>query len=174
MFERFTTDARAIVVAAQETAREIGSHNIDSRYLLLGLFDTNDSTTQALNDCVDNFDDARTRLLDRLAGSGLDGDALASLGIDLSEVTERADAVFGSGALTSSRSPKGRIRFSQDAKKCLELALREAIRLKGSSIGTRHILLGMLRAECPARSELLRENVDVAALRSTLETQRAA
>jgi ATP-dependent Clp protease ATP-binding subunit ClpA len=40
-----------------------------------------------------------------------------------------------------------RIPFSPRAKKALERALRESVRLRDSYIGTEHILLGMLRDE---------------------------
>ena len=70
--------------------------------------------------------DLRTEL-----GSGeLDAGALASVGIDLEAVSASADEVFGRGALDQARrSPtKGHIPFTADAKKALELALREAVR----------------------------------------------
>jgi ATP-dependent Clp protease ATP-binding subunit ClpA len=56
-------------------------------------------------------------------------------------------------------------------KKALELALREAIRLKHRTIDGRHLVLGMLRAECPARGSLVSAGVDPARLRAALETQ---
>ena len=37
MFERFTADARDVVVGAQTVARESGTRSIDARHLLLGL-----------------------------------------------------------------------------------------------------------------------------------------
>ena len=40
MFERFTADARQVVVGAQTTARESGARSIDGRHLLLGLTET--------------------------------------------------------------------------------------------------------------------------------------
>ena len=40
MFERFTADARQVVVGAQTTARESGARSIDGRCLLLGLTET--------------------------------------------------------------------------------------------------------------------------------------
>src|SRR5690606_34310293 len=41
--------------------------------------------------------------------------------------------------------PTGHIPFTPRAKKVLELALREALRLKVNYIGTEHILLGLVR-----------------------------
>ena len=41
--------------------------------------------------------------------------------------------------------PRGHIPFTPRAKKTLELALREAIALGSTSIGTEHVLLGLIR-----------------------------
>jgi ATP-dependent Clp protease ATP-binding subunit ClpA len=101
--------------------------------------------------------------------SGLDPEALASLGIDLDAVRERTDAVFGPGALDRvGRSPR-HIPFTPDAKKALEQALREAIRVKQKTIDGRHLMLGMLRADSAARDALAAAGVDLDALRRTLE-----
>lgn len=56
-----------------------------------------------------------TSLRSELRESGLDREALASLGIDLDAVRERAEAVFGPGALDSAGHGPGRIPFSRDA-----------------------------------------------------------
>ena len=48
------------------------------------------------------------------------------------------------------RRRRGHIPFDRAAKKALELALREALRLQHNYIGTEHILLGMLHAGGPA------------------------
>jgi hypothetical protein len=59
-------------------------------------------------------------------------------------------------ALGPTRSPsKGHIPFAPDAKKALELALRESIRLDDRHIGADHILLGMMRDEGSTASAIL-------------------
>ena len=83
-----------------------------------------------------------------------DAEALATLGIDLDEVRRQVEEAFGPGALERTRRPARRRRWlrratsrsRKDAKKVLELALREAMRLKHNYIGSEHILLGMLHA----------------------------
>ena len=83
--------------------------------------------------------------------------------------------MFGPGALErAGRTPGGHIPFTPDAKKALELALREAIRLHHRSIGAGHLLLGILRAENPGRALLKRAGVDTDALREALEEQTRA
>ena len=110
-----------------------------------------------------------------LRAGGLDADALAGIGIDLNAVRRQADAVFGPDALErAGRRAAGNVRFAPDAKKSLELALREAIRLKHKGIDSIHLMLGILRAECPGRALLERADVDPGELRSALEQPEAA
>ena len=147
MFERFTADARQVVVGAQTTARESGARAIDGRHLLLGLTETAGTATDAMTSV--GLDPVRLAhdLREELTSGGLDAEALSSVGIDLEAVSATADAVFGRGALDRARrSPtKGHLPFTADAKKALELALREAVRLHISRIDGAMLLLGMLR-----------------------------
>jgi ATP-dependent Clp protease ATP-binding subunit ClpA len=115
-----------------------------------------------------------------VAAGDLDSDALASLGIDLDAVRARADTVFGVGALDRAghRSPGGHLPFAAEAKKTLELALREAVRLHSNSITANHLLLGLIRnTGCTADETLRRSLVDVglevAGLRSVIERAEA-
>ncbi len=107
------------------------------------------------------------------AGDALDPAALAAVGIDLDEVTRRTEATFGKGALTwAGRVLRGRrkhIPFTPDAKKSLELALREAIRLGAKEIHGGHLLLGMTRAESPARGILSDAGADLDQVRRLAE-----
>jgi hypothetical protein len=111
---------------------------------------------------------------------------LASLGIDLDRVMEAIEARFGADALAPDRARhrtrrgrrscarldggSGRLTFSPTAKKCLELSLREAVRLKSSSIETQHLLLGILRGSNDrGRVALERRGIDVERLRAAVE-----
>ena len=65
-----------------------------------------------------------------------------------------------------------------EAKKSLELALREAVRLHSNSITANHLLLGLLRntgctAEETLRRSLVDTGLDVATLRSLIEQAEA-
>ena len=81
----------------------------------------------------------------RAAARPIDPEALAALGIDLDEIRRRAEASFGPGALERGRRRGRRTRFTPEAKKALELSLREALRLGDREIGAEHVLLGLLR-----------------------------
>ena len=48
MFERFTEDARQVVVRAQEEARRLHAHHNGTEHLLLGLLDQDSPTAAAL------------------------------------------------------------------------------------------------------------------------------
>ena len=65
-----------------------------------------------------------------------------SLGIGLETVRQRVEEVIGRGG----QAPPGRIPFTPQAKKVLELALQESRALGHNYIGTEHILLGLIRA----------------------------
>jgi ATP-dependent Clp protease ATP-binding subunit ClpA len=148
MFERFTDQARDVVVRAQDEARVLGHGFIGTEHLLLGLLDAGGIGGRVLGDAGLEAGELR-REIAALVGrgpAGIDGDALAAIGIDLDRVREAVEASFGEGALES-RRPGGRIPFTARAKKVLELALREAKHLGHNSIGTEHILLGLVRAE---------------------------
>ena len=180
MFERFTAEARDVVVRAQTVARESGTRSIDGRHLLLGLAETAGPAADALASV--GLDPARLArdLRAELQSGGLDAEALASVGIDLEAVRASADAVFGKDALDrAGRAPlKGHIPFTADAKKSLELALREAVRLRTNRIDGAMLLLGTLRGTgSPAERTLSRALAAVgsspSALRLAIERSAA-
>ncbi|HEY5980157.1 MAG TPA: Clp protease N-terminal domain-containing protein [Microlunatus sp.] len=174
MFERFTADARAVVVHAQTEARRASARSIDSRHLLLALVETAGPATDALTSMGVDPTQLTRDLRGELRSGGLDAEALASVGIDLEAVRASADAVFGKDALDrAGRSPaKGHIPFAADAKKTLELALREAIRMHSSRIDSGMLLLGTLRVVgSPAELTLRRALAEVG---STPESLRLA
>jgi ATP-dependent Clp protease ATP-binding subunit ClpA len=175
MFERFTKDARAAVVGTQEVARDTGSRSIDTRHLLVVLVENRGPAYRALQQAGADVEAVAEKARADLRAGGIDGGALAGIGIDLGTVSAQADAVFGPDALErAGRAPGGHIPFTPDAKKSLELALREAMRLKQKSIRPGHLLLGILRAPSSGRALLLQVGVDVDALRRALEEQTKA
>ena len=165
VFERFTERARGTVVFAQEEARDLHHHHIDTEHLLLGLLrDRTSVGYEALDRLGIRLDDVRSEVV-RVAGEGHpvslgeeDAEALRVIGIDLDEVRRRVEEAFGEGALESIPSARrrmgrrracgplvGHVPFTPRAKKVLELALREAKSLRHDYIGTEHILLGLVR-----------------------------
>ena len=94
-------------------------------------------------------DDTGQRLLD---GLGLDFEATRA------RIEERTEP--------RPESPGGHIPFTPDAKKALELSLREALQLGDHFIGTEHLLLGLLREGEGLAAKILRESgADLEALR---------
>lgn len=175
MFERFTKDARAVVIAAQDVARESGTRTVDTRHLLVVLLERPGPVVDAMRSIEADVESVVANARADLRVGGLDADALAGIGIDLDAVRRQADAVFGPDALErAGRKAAGHVRFAPDAKKSLELALREAIRLKHRRIDGGHLMLGVLRADCPGRALLERAGVDAGELRTALEQSEAA
>jgi len=83
------------------------------------------------------------------------------------------EETFGPGALDRTRAARGRwhgghIPFERDAKKALELALREAVRLGHGFIGTEHLLLGLLH-EGRVRDVLVARGVGLDGTRALVE-----
>lgn len=148
MFERFTQSAREVVSRASMYALETTASQTRPEHLLQALLDQ--PACLALNVLEEmGAPPARIReTLERERRHHVDGldaedaEALQAIGIDLDEVVRRIDRNLGGmrpGREARSRKP----RFSRPAKKVLELALREALRLRHNYIGSEHILLGL-------------------------------
>jgi ATP-dependent Clp protease ATP-binding subunit ClpA len=181
VFERFTSQARSVVTLAQEEAREVGRPNIGTQHLLLGILSTPETAGARALEALgvgdpDVREDIRRLDRDRSAFSDQDADALRSVGIDLDEVRRTVEETFGPGALeraatAGGRSWSGHVPLTAGSKKALELALREAIHLGHRSIGTEHLLLGLVRDDTCSAARILaacgadRERVRSAVLR---------
>jgi ATP-dependent Clp protease ATP-binding subunit ClpA len=166
MFERFTRDARQAVTVAQHAARELGHGRLGTEHLLLGIAADDGAAGATLAAAGATPERLRAVLADTAPA-----EALGAIGIDLAEVRRRAEASFGPGALERARGRggNGSPRLTPEAKKALELALREAIALGDDFIGTEHVLLGVLRgADRAALGPLERAGADPAALRAAL------
>jgi ATP-dependent Clp protease ATP-binding subunit ClpA len=171
MFERFTQEARQVVVSSQDEARQLHHNFIGTEHLLLGLLDQVGSPTCAVFQRHGVTRAAAIEVLRRFGGhEQLDAAALGTVGIDLDAVRDSVEATFGAGALDvpspdKGREVKGHIPFTRRAKKVLELSLREALALKSKSIDDGHIALGILRdGEGVAMKMLADRGVDPAAL----------
>lgn len=115
MFERFTENARQVIVLAQEEATGILKHDyIAPEHLLLGLL---------------------------RAEGGVAASALNSFDVTVEGVRAHIVRIVGSGK----KEVSGQIPFTPRAKNLMERALREALWLKDDHIGTEHLLLGLLR-----------------------------
>jgi ATP-dependent Clp protease ATP-binding subunit ClpA len=181
MFERFTEEARRVVVLAQEEARMAREPYIDGSHLLLGIVTAGGPGAQALQGA--GVDVGRLRTAIREVGdpnAPLDADALAALGIDLEQVRRTAEAAFGTGALDDRarwrrRRPNGHLPFTGNSKEALERALRQALRRGDRSIDSRHLLLGLLDVgEKRTTAVLDRLAVDRTDLRRRIDESDAA
>jgi ATP-dependent Clp protease ATP-binding subunit ClpC len=131
MFQRFTDRARRVVVLAQHEARTLDHDYIGTEHILLGLIDE---------------------------GQGVATTALTSMGISLEEMRQAARDSIGRGAQPRE---SGHIPFTPQAKKVLELSLRESMQLGHDYIGTEHILLALIREDGGAAQLLARAGVDL-------------
>lgn len=172
MLERFTSRARAAVVAAREEAVRQHAPSVRAHHLLLAVVDEPTSrAARLLADLGCSAGQVRAAVARHAttAGGALDpGDveALAAIGIDVDEVLRRTELDVGRAG--PRRGPR-RLPFSAEARKTLELSLREALALHHRGIGTEHLLLGVLRdRRTPASAALADLGVTHAAVRDAL------
>jgi ATP-dependent Clp protease ATP-binding subunit ClpC len=93
---------------------------------------------------------------------GIAARALAEAGVELEAARASVVAILGAGDPAAS----GQIPFTARGKRALELALREALALGHTWIGTEHLLLGLTRAGDGRATEVLTElDVDPGELR---------
>lgn len=182
MFEEFQKSAKVAVILSQEEAREMDDTRIGAEHVLVGVLD---SAGAPLSELMGGYGLTADGVRDRLrAGSEQppmdeeDAEALRAIGIDLSQVRESVSKVFGPQAFDKAFEKSGRrkarvrgwrpfgmIPFNSSAKKCLELALREAIAHKDNWIGCEHMVLGILRGGDPVALAVITERVSADELR---------
>jgi hypothetical protein len=197
VFERFTRDARAVVIRTQDLCPALGADEVRPVHLLLALTESPNGARPVLaahgltTDAVSAALGAPRPVPPAPVGDD-DAAALRSLGIDLDAIRDAVERQFGEGALDDAaasggaahdgpevdepgpgRRPfglGGHVRFGRGAKKVLELSVREAIRARSGEIRSEHIALAVLRTDDDAVRLLLRTlGVDVPALRADLE-----
>jgi ATP-dependent Clp protease ATP-binding subunit ClpA len=107
MYERFTPDARSVVVGATEHARRLGHRYVGGEHLLLAVVGTGQPAGTVLSAhgvTPERVEGEIVRRVGTGAGAGLfagvDAEALAAIGIDLDAVRARIEASFGPQALT--------------------------------------------------------------------------
>ncbi|MEW2409981.1 Clp protease N-terminal domain-containing protein [Streptomyces griseoviridis] len=165
MFERFTGEARAVVQGAVEHAVADQAPRVEPAQLLLALLDREASRCSfalaALGLDAGRKESVRRALADTRRRAGLsraDSDALAGLGIDVSEIVARVEEAHGVGAMSGDRRPgRGRRPFTKDAKDVLARALRVAVSHGDRHIGDEHLLLA-LTAGHGVPAEILRDH----------------
>ncbi len=178
-FERFARNARVAVMLAQEEARELCDRETGSQHLLLGILQAaGGELSSVLTGYGLTAEVVRARLAESSAGDKSfdeDADALSTIGIDLRAVRDSVARTFGADAFDNALSRSGRRRrrrghiwFNREAKKALELALREALAHNDNEIRCEHLLLGILRTGDQEAIGLITEHVYTAQLRAAI------
>lgn len=163
MLERFTKIAREIVSDAEAEARALGAPAVGAEHLLVA----------TLRRCPTLWwwgVPSPERVRSRLVSPDPDVDALAAIGISLPDVRRAVEDAFGPGVWDAPRGRR-RLPFTNEAKRVLELALREAIELRVRRLDQRLILLGLTREEGTARQLLAELGVHVDGLRERLRLE---
>lgn len=166
MLERFATEARDAVTAAHDAAQRHGAAAVTSAHLL-GAAVSDQRSVAARAVLVAGTEPAALADAALRADDGIDAEALAAIGVDLDAVRAQVEDEFGAGALDHPHVRGARrLPFAPDARKTLELALREAIASHDKRIDSGHLLLGAARLErrAPAARVLASLGVDTTAL----------
>lgn len=138
MFERFTRDARSVVMAALGEAERRGDRHVGTEHLLLGLIASPDAVASTVVTDHDlDLHRARRTL------SEADEAALAAVGVDVDGLP-RPDRPIPRRGRRMPRSP-----FTDGAKQTLEAALREALGHSHRHIGPEHVLLALCARTSP-------------------------
>ncbi|HEX6328868.1 MAG TPA: Clp protease N-terminal domain-containing protein [Jiangellaceae bacterium] len=126
LYDRLTDRAKHVAAAAQGEARRTGHPQVDSLHVVLGLTaEPKGLAVLAIEAQGVRLDDVRSAVMDALGGDH-DGP-----------------------------SETDHVPFGSEAKKVVQLALREALRFGHNYVGTEHILLGLLRDEKSAGARVL-------------------
>ena len=114
-FEKFSDKARKVLVLAQDEARAMKQAYVGTEHILLGLILEND---------------------------GLAAQTLERLNVKADDVRGMIRQVV---PIDETQDVQGHLNFTPRVKRVLENALREAMQMGQSYIGTEHLLLGIVR-----------------------------
>lgn len=153
MFERFTKGARTTVTGAVTWAERAGADRVTEEHLLLALLDQKGSRSSfalASLGVTGRRASLEAALAEARRRGGLtraDTEALAGIGIDVSEIVARVEVAHGEGALAGGRGIRrrwsGHRGFTTGAKSVLEKSLRIALGRGDHFIGEEHLLLAL-------------------------------
>jgi ATP-dependent Clp protease ATP-binding subunit ClpC len=117
MFDRFDDHAKQVMRQTSEESRALNHEYIGTEHILLALL---------------NVD------------KGLAAHLLRDMDIDLAKIRIEVKKLIKTGS-SMVGSPKGQLPFTPRAKKVLELSIEAASNLDQTSIGTEHLLLGLIK-----------------------------
>ena len=157
VLERFAEQARTVVADTMATAQAQGIAEVRAEHLLLSLTRVADGATAAA--LVENHVDEAlvARVVhgpDRLVDDG-DREALGALGIDVDDLIARLEDGLGADALAPVPEHVRRPRFTKEAKKALEMAVRTTTSRHARTITTDDLLVGIVRAGSPGVDKVL-------------------
>ncbi|MFF3483416.1 Clp protease N-terminal domain-containing protein [Streptomyces sp. NPDC002701] len=113
MFERFTKDARAVVLGAVGHAERLDAQTVEEQHVLLALLDREASrgsfalTSLGLGGRRASVERALAEARRRGGLSRADTDALSGLGIDVAAIVSRVEEAHGEGALEAAKGGGG-------------------------------------------------------------------
>jgi ATP-dependent Clp protease ATP-binding subunit ClpC len=132
--ERFTPRARAVLVAADASARARDSDRVGGEHLLLGLYAEPEGLA------------ARTLQAMEVPRASVEmALAISATGTDDASAKPTPAGQAGTGGAAGTAGKSGRLPYAPDAATVLRDAVAEALELGHNYIGTEHILLGLLR-----------------------------
>jgi ATP-dependent Clp protease ATP-binding subunit ClpA len=192
MFERFTADARAIVVDASAHAIRLHHNWIGCEHLLMALASRDDPVGETFRESGVTAEQVEATILHHI-GPGqamfdkLDREALAAVGIDVDKVRMAVETNFGPDTLNrvthychparrrfppwrrNNRHRRPGMTFTPMAKDCLATALKFAVKSRSGYIGTEHLAQSALSMRSSTVPNILKAlDVDTEALRATI------
>ena len=143
-FERFTTHAQKVLTLAQDEAASLGHGHIGTEHLLLGLVQEEE---------------------------GLGSRALAAVGVTITAIRPLVEGVVPPA--TGEERPRRQIIPTTRVKKVIDLAFEAAERDGEQSVGSDHLLLGVV-AEGEGLGAVVLRNLgaDEASVRSAVDRLR--
>ncbi len=150
MFEIFTVAARQVLVTAQDEAIALGYDCVAAEHILIGLAaDADADADGAAAAALAARNITATRVREAVPGlvgaSGIEATAgaetvaaLATIGVDVNAIRERADEAFGRGAFVFPRPA-----YTSAAKSAIERTVARAQELGHDYVGPEHLLLGL-------------------------------
>ena len=130
MFDKFTDGAMKVIALARKEADRYNHEYIGTEHILLGMVIKE--------------------------GSGVAATVLQNLGIEPEKIRmEIKEKIHMESDIVPMLVPLGQLKFTPEAKKILEYAIREAKNLKHDYIGTEHLFLGLLRERESAAGQIL-------------------
>ena len=172
MFERFSKQARQIVIDATAEAGRERAPRVAPKHVLLALLGK-ETRSAAVLAGAGVTREALLEAFEAIARRGgltdAEADALRSLGIDVDTVVDTVEREHGAGALAEPRTPRpARTPFSDEAKGLLVATLHQAVDRGDRRITDEHLLLALAASGGSPAQVLAAHGLTYAELRTRL------